>query len=291
MLQIYRRPDEYDLEHVGDEDDVRFYVDLAKSLRPKCVLELACGTGRITIPMAEEGVRSGFSVVGLDSELEMLKQAREKARQASPAARRRISLERGDMRSWHGNHLFQLIVVPCSSITHLLELPDQMAVWRSAFQNLAPGGRFAVEASMPNFSAYADSFANPPRAIVEIDRDVTDPARKVRLVRRRTTIYLPDEQRAQIRFLYEKYKRKNCVESYIDDFESHVYFPRELRLLFLHAGFEIESVFGDYNRRALRANSRQMIMIGRKPSSLSNAVLTQGSSLEASSESSKIRTR
>jgi hypothetical protein len=77
--------------------------------------------------------------------------------------------------------------------------------------------------------------------------------------------YLPDEQRAQIRFLYEKYQRKRFVESYIDDFESHVYFPRELRLLFLNAGFEIESVFGDYDRHPLRATSGQMIMIGRKP--------------------------
>ena len=195
----------------------------------------------------------------------MLKQARDKATQISAAARKRIKLVRGDMRNWHGREPSDLIVVPCSSIAHLLELRDQLDVWRQSFQNLAPGGRFVVEAPMPNFSAYADSFANPPRILVEIDRDVTDRKRNVRLVRRRTVTYLPDEQRAQIRFLYEKYQRKNCIESYIDDFESHVYFPRELRLLFLHTGFEIEDVFGDYDRRPLRASSRQMIMIGRKP--------------------------
>jgi len=265
MLQIYQRPEEYDLEHAGDEDDVRFYVDLAKSLSPKLVLELACGTGRITIPMAKEGARSGFSVVGVDAEATMLRQAIERASQLSAPARERIRLVRGDMRKWHSRDLFDLIIVPCSSITHILDLHDQLEVWRRAFQNLMPGGRFAVEAPMPNFSAYADSFANPPRTLVEIDRDVTDHKRKVRLVRRRTVTYLPDEQRAQIRFLYEKYQRKSCIESYIDDFESHVYFPRELRLLFLHAGFEIESVFGDYDRRPLKATSGQMIVIGRKP--------------------------
>ena len=265
MTDLYRRPDEYDLEHVGDEEDVTFYVGLARSLKPKSVLELACGTGRITVPLAEEGGRSGFSVVGLDSEANMLKQARDKARQISAAAQQRLKLVKGDMRKWQRVEPFDLIVVPCASITHLLELQDQVDVWRRAFQNLAPGGRFVVETVMPNFSAYADSFTNPPRALVEIDRDVTDEARKIRLVRRRTAIYLPYEQRAQIRFLYEKYHRKSLVESYIDDFESHVYFPRELRLLFLHTGFEIEDVFGDYNRRPLRASSQLMIMIGRKP--------------------------
>ena len=39
MTELYRRPDEYDLEHVGDEEDVAFYVALARSLRPKSVLE------------------------------------------------------------------------------------------------------------------------------------------------------------------------------------------------------------------------------------------------------------
>jgi SAM-dependent methyltransferase len=265
MTDLYRRPDEYDLEHVGDEEDVVFYVGLARSLKPKSVLELASGTGRITVPLAEEGARSGFSVVGLDSEANMLKQARDKAAHMSAAARKRLKLVHGDMRKWHGREPFDLIVVPCASISHLLELQDQLDVWRQAFQNLAPGGRFVVETVMPNFSAYADSFSNPPRALVEIDRDVTDERRKIRLVRRKTVNYVPNEQRAQIRFLYEKYRRKSLIECYIDDFESHVYFPRELRLLFLHTGFEIEDVFGDYNRRPLRASSQLMIMIGRKP--------------------------
>ncbi len=118
---------------------------------------------------------------------------------------------------------------------------------------------------MPNFAAYADSFANPPRTIVEIDRDVSDEKTGTRLLRHRTTNYMPAEQRAQIRFLYEKYRGKNRVDRYIDDFESHVYFPRELQLLFMHAGFEIESVYGDYARRPLRSTSQQMIVIGRKP--------------------------
>jgi len=95
MTELYRRPDEYDLEHVGDEEDVAFCVGLARGLRPKAVLELACGTGRITVPLAQEGARSGFSVVGLDSEANMLKQARDKATQLPAAARKRLRLVHG----------------------------------------------------------------------------------------------------------------------------------------------------------------------------------------------------
>src|SRR6266403_4908024 len=174
MAQLYRRPDEYDLEHLGDDEDIHFYVNLCRSLKPASVLELACGTGRITIPLAEEGARSGYSVVGLDTEPAMLKQANQKIKRLPNAVRRRIQLVKGDMRTWRQRELFDLIAIPCSSISHVLELRDQLAIWQRAFQNLSAEGRFVVETTMPNFAAYADSFANPPRTIVEIDRDVSD---------------------------------------------------------------------------------------------------------------------
>ena len=59
-MQLYRRPDEYDLEHTGDKDDVRFYVELTTRLKPKSVLELACGTGRITIADGRRGRALGL---------------------------------------------------------------------------------------------------------------------------------------------------------------------------------------------------------------------------------------
>jgi SAM-dependent methyltransferase len=265
MVQLYRRPDEYDLEHLGDDGDIKFYVKLSRSLKPERVLELACGTGRITIPLAEEGARSNYSVVGLDKEPAMLRQAGNKVRRMPAATRKRIRLIKGDMCSWRDRRLFDLILIPASSISHVLELRDQLVIWERAFQNLSSGGRFIVETTMPNFAAYADSFANPPRTMVEIDRDISDSRTGTRLLRHRTVTYMPAEQRAQIRFLYEKYRGKNHVDRYIDDFESHVYFPRELQLLFMYAGFEIESVYGDYARRPLRSTSEQMIVIGRKP--------------------------
>jgi hypothetical protein len=99
---------------------------------------------------------------------------------------------------------------------------------------------------------------------VEIDIDNIDESDGTRLIRRKTTRYLSHEQRAQIRFMYEKYQDGRGVETFLDDFESHVFFPRELRLLFSHTGFEVEEMLGDYRGKALRADSPVMIMIGRR---------------------------
>ena len=148
---------------------------------------------------------------------------------------------------------------------HLLTLPDRLAAWRTAWLALAPGGRFVADISMPNLAVYADSCQTPPRALVEIDLDASPPDGSARLVRYKTTRYLPHEQRAQVRFLYDRFTPEEPVDRYVSDFESHVYFPCELQLLFLHTGFELEETFGSYFERPLRPTSREMLVIGRRP--------------------------
>jgi hypothetical protein len=115
-------------------------------------------------------------------------------------------------------------------------------------------------------ASFADSFSVPSRTPVEIDIDNVNENDGTRLIRRKTTRYLSHEQRAQIRFMYEKYQDGRGVESFIDDFACQVFFPRELRLLFIHTGYEVEETLGDYRGRALMADSPVMIMIGRRSS-------------------------
>src|SRR5205807_2184931 len=73
--QIYRRPDDYDLEHEGETEDIAFFVSLTRSFAPNRILELACGSGRVTLPLAEAGAHDGFHVTGLELVPEMLAEA------------------------------------------------------------------------------------------------------------------------------------------------------------------------------------------------------------------------
>ena len=264
MSDIYKHPAEYDLEHLGDAEDIAFYVSLVRSLRPRRVLELGCGTGRITLPLAEEGARSGFEMIGLDNQPQMLERAMQSLATAPLEVRQCVQFFEGDMRTFSAEAKLDLIAIPCSSLSHVLELDDQIAIFKRCYGNLNPGGRFIVEVNMPNMAAYADSFNLPPRTPLEIDLDVADDSDGTRLIRRKTTHYRSDQQLAEIRFLYEKYRNGRAVESYIDDFKSHVFFPRELALLFIHAGFKLERSIGDYRGRAPAPNSPLIIMIGKR---------------------------
>jgi SAM-dependent methyltransferase len=262
---IYSRPGDYDLEHDGDDRDVWFFVQLARRLRPARVLELACGSGRVTLPLGRLAAREGFEVTGLDVSGDMLEQARRKLAEAADDVRARVQLFEGDMREWRAPEPFDLILVPCASMSHLLTLDDQLAAWRRAHDNLRPGGRFVVDVSMADLRTFAESLQTPPRAVVEMDIDSSVPHEGKRLIRYKATYYAAHEQRARIHFLYDKFDAADTADRYVSDFECHVYFPRELELLFLHTGYDVEAVYGGYDFRRLQAASREMVMVGRRP--------------------------
>ena len=265
MEAIYERAWDYGLEHEGDEEDIRFYLELTRRLRPRRVLEFASGSGRVTIPLAAQAASLDYEIVGLELADTMLAESEKKKAELDPAAQKRVTFVKGDIRNWSGPEPFDLVITPCSSLAHMLTLDDQVAAWTCAHSNLNPGGRFIADLTMPNLPVYAESMQTPPRTTLEIDIDTTDPENGARLLRYKTTRYLPHQQRAEIRFLYDKFPEGEKVDRYVSDFECHVYYPREVELLFRLTGFRVEARYGDYYMHPLRPASHQMIVIGRRP--------------------------
>lgn len=259
---IYRRPDDYDLEHEADRRDVQFYCQLVSRFRPHRVLELACGTGRLTLPLASIEDLPDLEVVGVERSEAMLDVARQKLALNEAGLTPRVTFAAGDMRTWSGSSPFDIVLLGCSSITHLLTLDDRLAVWRRAFEHLRPGGRFIIDVTMPDIRSYATSLETPPRSPVEIDIDSRDASKDERLIRSRTTTYSAFEQRATIRFLYDKFSKDGSVDRYVSDFDCYAYFPGELQLLFMYTGFEVESVWADFTFGAPCARSREIIITG-----------------------------
>lgn len=133
-LEMYADPINYDLESGA--------VDLDGSLLPKLasqasgpVLELGCGTGRVTIPLAQQG----FDMTGLDITPHMLEHAQNKAKRLP------IQWICDDVRSFHLETQFSLIYTYGAVFQHLLTRVDQEAMLASAYKHLAPGGKFVID--------------------------------------------------------------------------------------------------------------------------------------------------
>ena len=104
-------------------------------------LELAIGTGRIAVPLAERGVR----VAGIDLSPDMVAQLRQKTDE--------IPVEIGDMSTTRIDGTFSLVYVVFNSINNVATQDGQVAVFANAAAHLAPGGCFVVEVGVPNTRA------------------------------------------------------------------------------------------------------------------------------------------
>ena len=138
--------------------DVGFYQTLAsEAVSP--VLELACGTGRIAVALAERGIE----ITGVDISEGMLAGARCK-RDALPAdARQRLALLAGDMCALELNRQFGLVFVAFRSFQHLLTIDLQREALAAIRRHLMPGGRLALHLFDPRLDLLIEGIRKLPR--------------------------------------------------------------------------------------------------------------------------------
>jgi ubiquinone/menaquinone biosynthesis C-methylase UbiE len=117
--------------------DVAFYVGLAREADGP-VVELAVGSGRVAIPVAQIGRR----VIGIDSSPAMLAQARERAAEAGVD----LELQQGDMRDLEVDEPAALVYCPFRALLHLPTWADRRRTFERVAASLRPGGRFAWNA-------------------------------------------------------------------------------------------------------------------------------------------------
>lgn len=130
--------DRYDDRSTGVAPDVPFYVALAREADGP-VVELAVGTGRVAIPVAQATSRR---VVGIDSSSGMLAQARARAVEAGVE----LDLREEDIRELELEEPASLIYCPARSLLHLPTWGDRRRCFERVAASLRPDGRFAWNA-------------------------------------------------------------------------------------------------------------------------------------------------
>src|SRR5260370_9140920 len=105
------------------------------------ILEVGCGTGRITMALAEAGKR----ITGLDLSERMLERAMKKRAALRVEARERVHLVQGDMARFDLGETFRLVIIPFRPFQHLLEVQHQVECLACVRNHLAPGGRLILD--------------------------------------------------------------------------------------------------------------------------------------------------
>ncbi|KKQ29701.1 MAG: hypothetical protein A3H17_00810 [Candidatus Levybacteria bacterium RIFCSPLOWO2_12_FULL_37_14] len=125
----------YDLIYeTTEKEDIPFWLNLAKQLKPRNILEIGVGTGRIAIPLA----KAGFEVVGLDLEESMLDVAREKTAKLPQETQNKLKFVRGDARYIDLGQTFDLVTISLNTFCHFLTKKDQMEALKNLKEHLDP---------------------------------------------------------------------------------------------------------------------------------------------------------
>lgn len=131
----------YDPWSASVTEDVDFYVEEAIDAGGP-VVELACGTGRISVPVA----KAGIAVIGVDASAGMLEVAREYA--ASEGVE--LDLRQGDMREPPVSERVPLVLIPFRSLLHMTTEADRLRALGAARELLLPGGRLVFDVFAPS---------------------------------------------------------------------------------------------------------------------------------------------
>ncbi len=224
---------------------VDFYLAEARRQGGR-VLELACGTGRILLPIASQGQ----ACVGVDLSSDMLAEARRKAKELGVE----VEWLQDDMRSFDLGRTFDFVFIAANSLLHLHESEELVSCFRSVRRHLAPGARFVFDVFNPSVRVLAEadgvrrtreslSFSDPDRGNVRVDvAGIYDAPAQVT----RETWYLSTDSEPDF---------------VVAPLEVRSIFPQELPLLLSLGGLRLVERFGDFSRRPLAADTPQQICI------------------------------
>ena len=230
-------------------DDIPFYLDEAKRSGGP-VLELGCGTGRVSIPIA----LSGIELVGLDSSTAMLERAQQKAESTGATG---LSLLQADMRNFLLPDKFSLIIIPFRGLLSVLSVEDEVRVLTNIKRHLAPGGRLVFDIFVPDLNMMVQEGDVPYHF-----RDVTDPSTGKQIVLWNQASYDAYTQVMSIRTTIEYLDCSGRVSDKIyRDFALRYIFRWEMYHLLRACGYDIIALYGDFKRRDFDENSANMIWV------------------------------
>ncbi|MDR2083845.1 MAG: class I SAM-dependent methyltransferase [Bacteroidales bacterium] len=223
--------------------DLQFYKKWLPKNKDAKILELCCGTGRLTLPIAKDG----YNICGVDYTSSMLEQAKIKASEAGLE----INFIEADIRTLNLQKKFDLIFIPFNSIHHLYNNDDLFKTLNVVKNHLKDDGLFLLDCFNPNIRYIVES-EKEQKVIAEY---TTNDGRKVLI--KQTMRY---ENSTQINRIEWHYFINGEFHS-IQNLDMRMFFPQELDSYLEWNGFNIIHKFGGFEKEAFSDNSEKQIYV------------------------------
>ena len=226
-----------------DLDDLLFYKRWLPKNKGARILELCCGTGRLTLPIAKEG----YDISGVDYTSSMLEHAKIKASEEGLAV---VFIE-ADIRTLDLPEKYDLIFIPFNSIHHLYKNEDLFKAFSAVKRHLKEGGLFLLDCFNPNIQLIVEG----EKEQKEIAAYTTNDGRAV--VIKQIMRY---ENKTQINRIEWHYFINGAFNS-IQNLDMRLFFPQELDAYLEWNGFKIMHKFGGFEEEAFDDHSEKQVFV------------------------------
>jgi len=230
-------------------EDIDFYVKMAKKYGDP-ILELACGTGRVLLPIA----KAGYNITGLDNSESMLKVLKKKLEREDEAVRRRVTIVKGDMRSFDLGKKFKLIIMPFSSIVHILTLEDALQTFKNIWKHLEEDGVYVMDTFIPNL----EIISKKERTTFDI-RETEDG----KIILWESAKYDLTNQYIEVK-RYTEIQKKEGIKKATWKVKIRYWFKTEIELLLKQAKFSEINTYSSYDLTPYNYEKNPMIIIAKK---------------------------
>jgi len=234
----------YHAHHNQDPEDIPFWLGLAEE-RGSPVLELGCGSGRVSQALA----RAGHSIYGLDNDPGMLAYFQS---QIDPEVNRRINLLEADLTRFQLERKFPLVIIPCNTYG-TLSTEERQSTLSCVTRHLQPGGCFAV--SLPNPAVLLEL---PSRQAAELETTFPHPldGEPVQV----SSGWRRSGQRLVFEWHYDHLLPDGQVKRHSVQIRQTLT-PIEVYLEEIQqANLKLAFIYGDYNRSSYTPDAPQLIL-------------------------------
>jgi SAM-dependent methyltransferase len=241
----YEAPELYDLLFDSLDFDIPYWLDVARTAGGP-VLEAACGTGRILLPI----LRAGFEIDGFDASPAMIARLKSRAR----ANGFDVRAEAADMRDFSMGRRYARVFCGFNGFAHCETIEDQIAFLGCSLEHLEPGGALVLHMSYPGPAYWSE-----PEGKAVLEHETPRPGGgKLQLWDNRKKDVVGQRQDSEVEIWeVDGSGRPEAVHKF-STAQRWVY-RFELELLFRAAGFARWNFLGGFDGRPLKAPDDQMI--------------------------------
>ncbi len=247
----------YNLLHRGNSGDVGFYLAACDGVGT--VLELGCGSGRITLQL----VRGGRGVTGLDSHPGMLKSLEKAACELQDDERKRLSIVQADMADFNIKEQFDRVIIPFSGLNCLLSDEALIACFLSARRHLRPEGELIFDVYHVPFDE--NDLQEDKEEGNEDDYDhlttVFENDRTLHIFER--TVPHKDPKRFDTSYLYREGDPANPKRDVTYTIKQRCLLEDEIPCLLEKAGCSLISITSDFKEEPITDQTSQLVVKAR----------------------------